>query len=166
MKFNTLEKKTLSGDSTKIILSRPTVVFVNTTEVIAEHIVTEDQIGRMDLISLKYYRDANFVDYILKWNNISNPFSVNFGDILEIPQNNAVLAVIKPVKMVQKSTDQISIRDQFIDTKRMPVKDAKRIEYLQRKAAQKVNGATQILPPNILKEGDSNLTIGNGTISM
>lgn len=166
MKFNTLEKKTLSGDSTKIILSRPTVVFVNTTEVIAEHIVTEDQIGRMDLISLKYYRDANFVDYILKWNNISNPFSVNFGDILEIPQNNSVLAVIKPVKMVQKSTDQISIRDQFIDTKRMPVKDAKRIEYLQRKAAQKVNGATQILPPNILKEGDSNLTIGNGTISM
>jgi hypothetical protein len=166
MKFNTLEKKTLSGDSTKIILSRPTVVFVDTTEVIAEHTVTEDQIGRMDLISLKYYRDANFVDYILKWNNISNPFGVNFGDILEIPQNNAVLAVIKPIKMVQKSTDKISIRDQFIDTKRMPVKDAKRIEYLQRKAAQKANGATQILPPNLLKEGDSNLTIGNGTISM
>ena len=166
MKFNTLEKKTLSGDSTKIILSRPTVVFVDTTEVIAEHTVTEDQIGRMDLISLKYYRDANFVDYILKWNNISNPFGVNFGDILEIPQNNAVLAVIKPIKMVQKSTDKISIRDQFIDTKRMPVKDAKRIEYLQRKASQKANGATQILPPNLLKEGDSNLTIGNGTISM
>ena len=68
--------------------------------------------------------------------------------------------------MVQKSTNAISIRDQFIDTKRLPVKDAKRIEYLQRKAAQKANGSSQILPPNILKEGEVNLTIGNGTISI
>lgn len=166
MKFKTLEKKTLSADGSKIIMTTPTVVFVNTTEVIAEHIVTEDQIGRIDLISLKYYRDANYVDYILKWNNISNPFSINLGDVLEIPQNNAVLATIKPVKMVQKSTDQVSIRDQFIDTKRLPVKDAKRIEYLQRKAAQKANGSSQILPPNILKDGEVNLTIGNGTISI
>jgi alpha-L-arabinofuranosidase len=166
MKFNTLEKKSLSTDETKVIFARPTVVFINTTEVIAEHIVTEDQVGRMDLISLQYYRDANFVDYILKWNNISNPFAVNFGDVLEIPQNKAVLAVIKPIKMVQKSTNAISIRDQFIDTKRLPVKDAKRIEYLQRKAAQKANGSSQILPPNILKEGEVNLTIGNGTISI
>lgn len=166
MKFKTLEKKTLSADGSKIIMTTPTVVFVNTTEVIAEHIVTEDQIGRIDLISLKYYRDANYVDYILKWNNISNPFSINLGDVLEIPQNNAVLATIKPIKMVQKSTDQVSIRDQFIDTKRLPVKDAKRIEYLQRKAAQKANGSSQILPPNILKDGEVNLTIGNGTISI
>lgn len=166
MKFNTLEKKTLSSDGTKVIFTRPTVVFVEGTDVIAEHIVTADDIVRMDLISLKYYRDANFVDYILKWNNISNPFIINIGDVLEIPQNRGVLAVIKPIKMVQKSTDRISIRDQFIDTKRLPVKDAKRIEYLQRKAAQKANGSSQILPPNILKDGEVNLTIGNGTITI
>lgn len=164
MKFNTLEKK--GGNSSKIIFTTPTVVFIPETEVIAEHIVTDDEIGRIDLISLKYYRDANYVDYILKWNNISNPFSINMGDVLDIPQNNAVLAVIKPIKMVQKSTDAISIRDQFIDTKRLPIKDAKRIEYLQRKASQKANGASQILPPNILKDGDTNITIGNGTITI
>jgi hypothetical protein len=75
-----------------------------------------------------------------------------------------VMAIIKPIKMVQKSTDAISIRDQFIDTKRLPIKDAKRIEYLQRKAAQKSNGSTQILPPNILKDGETNIIIGNGSI--
>jgi hypothetical protein len=164
MKFNTLEKKSASQDFSKIIFTAPTVVFAKDTETIAEHIVTEDQIGRIDLISLQYYRDANYADYILKWNNISNPFSINLGDVLNIPQNNMVMAIIKPIKMVQKSTDAISIRDQFIDTKRLPIKDAKRIEYLQRKAAQKSNGSTQILPPNILKDGETNIIIGNGSI--
>ncbi len=166
MKFNTLEKKSTNKDSSKIVFTTPTVVFIKETETIAEHIVTDDEIGRIDLISLKYYRDANFADYILKWNNISNPFSINLGDVLNIPQNTAILAVINPIKMVQKSTDAISIRDQFIDTKRLPIKDAKRIEYLQRKATQKANGSSQILPPNILKEGDTNITIGNGTITI
>jgi hypothetical protein len=166
MKFNTLEKKSANKGSSKIVFTTPTVVFIKETETIAEHIVTDDEIGRIDLISLKYYRDANYADYILKWNNISNPFSINLGDVLNIPQNTAVLATINPIKMVQKSTDAISIRDQFIDTKRLPIKDAKRIEYLQRKAAQKANGSSQILPPNILKEGDTNITIGNGTITI
>lgn len=166
MKFTTLEKKNLSADNGKVIMTTPTVVFSPLTETIAEHIVTEDEIGRIDLISLKYYTDANYCDYILKWNNISNPFLINLGDVLLIPQNTAVLDIIKPIKMAQTSSNEPSIRDQFIDTKRIPVKDAKRIEYLQRKAAQKANGSKQILPPNILKEGETNITIGNGTITI
>jgi hypothetical protein len=166
MKFTTLEKKNLSADNGKVIMTTPTVVFSTLTETIAEHNVTEDEIGRIDLISLKYYRDANYCDYILKWNNISNPFLINLGDVLLIPQNMATLNTIKPIKMAQTSSNEPSIRDQFIDTKRIPVKDAKRIEYLQRKAAQKANGSKQILPPNILKEGETNITIGNGTITI
>lgn len=166
MKFNTLEKKKASANNDKIIMSTPTVIFSSLTETIAEHIVTEGEIGRIDLISLKYYKDANYADYILKWNNISNPFSINLGDVLSIPQNTAVLNTVNPIKMVQRSTNDASIRDQFIDTKRLPVKDAKRVEYLQRKATQKANGSKQILPPNILKEGDTNISIGNGTITI
>lgn len=166
MEFNTLTKKKLSVNSDKIIMTSPTVIFSNLTETVAEHTVAEDEIGRIDLISLKYYKDANYADYILKWNNISNPFSINLGDVLLIPQNNAVLSIVSPIKMVQRSTNEISIRDQFIDTKRLPIKDANRIEYLQRKASQKANGSKQILPPNLLKEGDVNITIGNGTITI
>ena len=165
MRFNTLEKKQRSADNTKMILSMPTVIFADNTEVMAVHTVTEDQVSRIDLISLKYYRDADYCDYILKWNGISNPFSIDEGDVLEIPMNISVLRTIKPIRLVGPA-NQISIRDQFVDTKRLPVKDAKRIEYLQRKAAQKANGSKQILPPNILKEGDSNITIGNGFITI
>lgn len=166
MKFETLELKPFSNDGSKILLTTPTVVFASDTRVIAEHIITEDQIGRMDLISLKYYSDANYIDFILKWNNISNPFILNIGDVIEIPYNKSVLKTIIPIKILQGSTGGNTIRDQFISTKRIPIKDSKRIEYLQRKAAQKVNGSKQILPPNILKEGENNISIGKGTITI
>ena len=138
-------------------------MFLKTNETIAEHIVTEDQVGRIDLISLLYYRSADYCDYILKWNGVSNPFSIKFGDVLNIPNHREALSIIKEIKVLNTSNEP-SIRDQFVDTKRLPVKDAKRIEYLQRKASQKTNGAKQILPPNILKEGDTNIKIGNGQI--
>jgi hypothetical protein len=166
MKYTTLEKKKVSPDGSKINMTTPTVVFAPDTETIAEHIVTEDQIGRIDLISLQYYKDANYADYILKWNNISNPFSINIGDTLLIPQNTASLQIIKQVKMVEKTSNNPSIKDQFINTKRIPVKDAKRLEYLQRKASQKANGSAQILPPNLLKDGDHNIKIANGSITI
>lgn len=161
MQFNTLNNKKIVDGRYKF--TKPTLVFLETTDTIAEHTVNEDQVGRIDLISLLYYNSADYCDYILKWNGISNPFSIKFGDVLKIPNNRAALKVIKEVKVLN-STNEPSIRDQFINTKRLPVKDAKRIEYLQRKAAQKPNGAKQILPPNILKEGDTNIKIGNGKI--
>jgi len=161
MKFITLERKKIVDGT--VDFSKPTLVFSDTTSSIAEHIVDEDQVGRIDLISLLYYRSADYCDYILKWNGISNPFSLKFGDVIEIPSHRDSLKIIKDIK-VTNSKQEASIRDQFIDSKRLPIKDAKRIEYLQRKAAQKPNGSKQILPPNILKEGDSNIRIGNGKI--
>lgn len=161
MQFNTLNNKKIVNGRFKF--TKPTLVFLDDNTTIDEHIVTEDQVGRIDLISLLHYRSADYCDYILKWNGISNPFSIKFGDVLNIPNHREAIKVVKEIKVLN-TTSEISIRDQFIDTKRLPVKDAKRIEYLQRKAAQKPNGAKQILPPNILKEGDTNIKIGNGQI--
>jgi hypothetical protein len=161
MQFDTLNKKKLVDGRYKF--TKPTLVFIENNETINEHTVTEDQVGRIDLISLLYYRNANYCDYILKWNGISNPFSIKLGDVLNIPNHREALKVVKEIKILN-TTNEPSIRDQFVDTKRLPIKDAKRLEYLQRKAAQKPNGAKQILPPNILKEGDTNIKIGNGKI--
>ena len=53
MQFNTLNSKKLVGGKYKF--TRPTLVFLETNEVIAEHTVDEDEVGRIDLISLKYF---------------------------------------------------------------------------------------------------------------
>lgn len=149
----------------KVRMTQPSLIFVNNVAVIAEHVVTEDDICRIDLISLKYYREASYVDYILKYNGISNPFSINVGDVLLIPSTETTTTRIIPFKSVNTDDDKLSIRDQFINTKRLSKKDAKRIEYLQRKAASKINGSSEILPPNIRKSDDApNITIGNGKI--
>ena len=52
MQFNTLNNKKLVDGKFKF--TRPTLVFLDTNETINEHIVTEDQVGRIDLISLLY----------------------------------------------------------------------------------------------------------------
>jgi hypothetical protein len=166
MNFETLDRKVLSNDKTKINITIPTVIFASTTEITAVHMVTQDQVGRIDLISLMYYGNSNYCDYILKWNNISNPFILAEGDELEIPDKVAALASIIPIIMINRTTNSISIRDQFIDTKRIPAIDASRIAYLQRKASLKYNGSRQILPPNLLKEGDTNIIISNGIITI
>lgn len=156
------EKPILDG---KVRMTQPTLVFIPDLQVIDEHIVTSDEICRIDLISLKYYRDSAYADYILKYNRISNPFSINEGDVLLIPNNEFVTTKFPLFKSINANENKLSIRDQFINTKRLSVKDAKRIEYLQRKAALKVNGSKEILPPNIRKSTDApNIKIGNGKI--
>lgn len=161
MKFRSIDNKRLKAD--KIRITEPTALFKGDVRTLYVHEVNETQVGRIDLISIEYYGSADYSDLILKYNNISNPFSITQGDVLNIPDRTA-LKEFKEIKPVgdQKEIEN-PIRQQFLDTKRLTPKDANRIEYLKKKASEKENGA-QPLPPNILPEGDSNLDIEGDTI--
>lgn len=71
MDFKTLLNKTYN--TVKLIMTQPTMMFRNkaNAEIIAEHVVTEDDKVRPDLIALKYYGDHTKTDMILKFNRIS-----------------------------------------------------------------------------------------------
>lgn len=47
--------------------------------------VTEGFIGRMDLISKQVYGDTKYQDVLCKLNGISNPFELNAGTVLVLP---------------------------------------------------------------------------------
>lgn len=165
MDFQILNKKQLIGD--KLRMTEPIIIFNNNVKAIATHTVTADEIGRIDLIANAYYRNINKAELILKYNNISNPFSINEGDVLLIPDDRYPLVKWKRVNpMASEEISELNIRDQFVNSKRLSERDAKRIEYLKRKAAQKANGASEILPPNILKPGEKNIIIENGKINI
>ena len=85
MDFKTLLNKTY--DTVKLIMTQPTMIFRNkgNAEIIAEHVVTEDDKVRPDLIALKYYGDHTKTDMILKYNRISDPFSISPGEIILVP---------------------------------------------------------------------------------
>lgn len=157
MKIYTLEKKKVNED--KLSVCSPTLLFMEMDKSTATsiHIVTENEIGRIDIVSRSEYGSHDHVDHILKFNGISNPFSITEGDILYIPSLDSGK---KQWKIVTEGPGQNPIRDQFINTKRLPVKDANRIQYLSKKYNKK------ILPPNILQEGEENISIKNGKITI
>lgn len=161
MNFKSIQNKKIKGDRLRI--TEPVVLFPKNTPVIAVHEVTSDEICRIDMISIKYFNIADYAELILKFNNISNPFSINEGDVLDIPARDIVFRAWKTIKE-EGDEKEDSIKDQFVNSKRLTIKDAKRAEYLKKKAAQKENGSKQILPPNILKDGDKNIDINGDTI--
>jgi len=165
MNFQVLNNKQLIGE--KLRMTEPIIIFSDNVRAIATHIVDADEVGRIDLIANAYYRNPDKLELILKYNGISNPFSINEGDVLLIPDDSFPLVKWKRVNpMASEEISELNIRDQFVNSKRLTKKDAKRVEYLKRKAAQKANGSSEILPPNILKPGEKNIIIENGKINI
>ncbi len=124
-----------------------------------------DEVCRVDLISLNEYGTDAMGDVILKFNNISNPFSFLEGDILMIPDRSIGLRNWK--ELVGFDIPELNeVKAQFLETKRLTVADVKRVEYLKAKAEKKANGSSVPAPPNILKPGDSNIAIAGGRISL
>jgi len=130
----------------RLILTQPTMLFINKKDIgiIKEHYVTKDEQGRIDLICLDYYNTDENMDYLLKFNGISDPFSINEGDIIKIPVlGNNFKALERPSAAINNI-----VRQEFLDTKRLTPKDQKRIDFLKKKYKIK-----EVLPPNVLKTG-------------
>tara|TARA_B100000768_G_scaffold97606_1_gene91031 strand:- start:7242 stop:7718 length:477 start_codon:yes stop_codon:yes gene_type:complete len=155
IKLYSIDKKKLSEN--KLSMAPPSFIFLDMTESAVQsiHVVEEDETGRIDLVSLSEYGTHDEIDKILKFNGISNPFSIKEGDVLLIPKHDAGK---KTWKLMLNSTYKNPIREQFINTKRLPVKDANRIAYLSKKYNK------EILPPNIIRSGEQNIDVSNGKI--
>ena len=147
MDLKTLINKTVSG--VKFILAQPTMMFRNkeVVPIIATHIVKEDEVGRPDLISLEYYNTDSKTDIILKWNGISDPFSLSPGEELEIPTDEVPFYKLdRPSKF-----EDNKIKNEFVQGKKLSKKDLARIEALKKKYNKEV-----LLPPNVIAVGKKN----------
>lgn len=162
--MKTLKDKKISEIDNKIIMTEPTLLFQDYIQVSRDFIVDEYYAGRIDLISLSVYNSADYTDQLLKFNGISNPFSIADGDILYIPPMDVLHKTFKKpgIEVIESNV----VRDRFVETKRLPIKDQNRLEYLKRKAALKPNGAKEILPPNVLPSDKQNVIIENGTLTV
>lgn len=151
MEFRSLKRK--KADQEKIHLAQPTMMFnIDRADVVVrEHVVREDDVTRPDLIALEYYGGADHVDYILKWNGISDPFSLSPGDILEIPPRGlAISSLERPAGFVEEDNP---IKNQFMQAKndRLPKKDQRRLDALKKKYNKET-----LLPPNVIQVGKKN----------
>ena len=151
MNFKTVIDKIVEGG--KLILTQPTFIFKDKEEVpFTEYEVKAEDAGRIDLIALDQYGSDSGVDveYILKFNGISDPFSINEGDILKIPVENSLIVKLE---RPEGAVDNI-VRQSFVGGKKLTKKDQRRLDFLKKKYKIK-----EVLPPNMLKSGFSNSEI-------
>jgi len=144
-------------------LTAPSFIYDADLGVRALHYVTMDQIGRIDKISEIYFGSGEYIDDIRVVNNIFNPFSVNEGDVLVIPNlKRKDIVYKKPNPATTPNTAQAA----YIDTGRQSEKDQGRMQRLIEKAKSSEAGVKQPMPPNMLQPGQEAKTYTVGKIQL
>ena len=114
------------------------------------HYVMQDQVGRVDKISEIYFGTGEYIDAICIVNNIFNPFSLNEGDILVIPNlNNLDLLYRRP----NPASRPNAVLAQYVNTDVQSEIDQSRVQRLIQKAKTKKDGVKAPIPPNMLQQG-------------
>lgn len=115
---------------------------------------------RPDLISGAVYNNSLYAEVILKYNGISNPFSIKEGDLILIPALDSIQGIIaKPKGSEVDGAKTIRNSYKYIDPLKIPKNDT---SFSNR---QIVGGAEEgALPPNISKEGEPQITYRNGRV--
>jgi len=121
--------------------------------------VPKDYVMRPDLISKAVYNSTAYAEVLLKFNGISNPFNINEGDVIIVPNLDGAIEKMVKVESGNK-TDVNNIRNsyKYIDPAKIPSKSSNMIDFDNRSLK------SAMLPPNIAPEGTTQIIQRNGRI--
>jgi len=112
---------------------------------------------RPDLISQSVYNNSLYAEIILKYNGISNPFSIDEGDIILIPDlDSAKQKMVKSGGTDADKAEKIRNSYKFIDPLKKPTKADDLKNFDERDIPKNA------LPPNLSEEGDGQVQHRNG----
>lgn len=150
------DKKEIQKDGIKIIdLAEPTLIpGLNNRnfKLIKAISVTKEYESRPDLLSYVLYDSTDYVDILLKFNEISDPLSIKEGDVILVPEIENAKSFYK---QADKENSQVS--DNFTDNTKKSKKDEKRIEMLKKISSVVKNGSSVNTKVNELKPGEQNI---------
>lgn len=119
-------------------------------------IVNEYEKMRPDLLADRKYGDHSKWDAMLKYNGISNPFSIETGQVLYLlPFGEIEKLYIQPRDIPERGEKSEADTKPTVDPNAN--KDEKRLANLR-------NKNNRALPPNLNNKGDSNIKIEDGKI--
>ena len=129
--------------------------------------VSKEYEMRPDLISNVVYNDPSYAEFILKFNGISNPFTLKEGDIILIPNLSSMKTLVSNNSEKLINEEQ-KIRDKYkyLDPLKIP-KPGQGSAFQNRNISRIgiVGGAVDgALPPNIVRGGESQITYRNGRV--
>ncbi len=114
----------------------------------------ERHLCRPDLLSFDAFGSPNHVDVILKFNQITNPFRVEVGDLVMVPSLSAFASFYRRSPS-QLPAQVLATKALYVDPSRASQKDVARIKQLEKIAARSRNGAKEVKPTNLLRKGES-----------
>lgn len=115
-------------------------------------ILKEEHLCRLDLVCQEVYNDPKFVNALCKWNDITNPFSLNVGDIIVCPTTETLNSFY--VKNPVTSVNALETKSTWLDPSRATKKDINRLDQMKKAAYKEKNGSTDPKPTNLLREGE------------
>lgn len=154
MEFKTLLYKRFQTDKNDNVILDLTKSSIDPTVHVGDRAlftVTKQYVMRPDLISLAFYGSENYADFIMKYNDISNPFSINEDDVLVIPNREQFEASLR-IPNDESEPENGEIAD-FVVVPKSNV-DKARLDALKQKAENK-----NVLPPNINDADEENIVI-------
>jgi hypothetical protein len=116
-------------------------------------LVEERHLCRLDLLSYEAYQSIDYVDIIMKFNQITNPFSMQIHDLIVCPTKASANRFYQQEPM-RNDKLILDTKALFIDPTRASQKDKARLEQLQKIADKRKNGSREIKPANLLKTGE------------
>ena len=129
-------------------------------------LVDNDTSMRIDLISNEMYGYIDPAEKVLKFNGISNPFSIDEGDILITFDLYSLGRNVRPVNNTAK--DKEDVRRQYLTPEKKSKIDPQLQSFSKRDTSRKpvAGPADNALPPNYADFGDTEIQIRNGKIYM
>jgi len=138
--------------------------------------VPADYSMRPDLIAQAMYNNTIYTEYVLKYNGISNPFTIAEGDVIAIPNLDSAKKNTKSRTDEAEGSDVQRIRNsyKYIDPTKIPKKDGALDDFNRRSLSKKKDTISDskkkdtisdgALPPNIAQEGEKGITYRNGRV--
>ena len=127
--------------------------------------VSEYENMRPDLMADRLYGDQSKWDAMLKYNGISNPFSVKAGDLLYALPFSALESVYVPPTIIQEREQK---KETGAKSQVVSKKDKNRVNNLARKNNKNEDGvnigSNGELPPNLSKVGDKSVKVKDGRL--
>lgn len=115
-------------------------------------LVEDRHLCRPDLICWEAFGNLDYIDAILKFNQITNPFSMELYDLILIPAPRSLDRFYKKEKKQSRLIKDTKAL--FIDPTRASEKDKARLDQLEKIAKKRKNGSVSPKPTNLLREGE------------
>jgi hypothetical protein len=124
-------------------------------------LVRKDEEMRPDMLTQRYYGDMTNTEMLMKMNGVSNPFSIQEGDLMVITDPVSGRIAMTNNLIISKG----DVRKQYFQPEKEGKPDPRLKTFEKRQRVQpNVKKSGPALPPNYANPGDKEITIEGGKI--